>query len=259
MSQSEDDVERNGPHHQGDPLERPSRPPSDERPDTADSRILSDLLRVAEEDPRATYGPVIDMLHALAADVSSGIDASPAIRFLPILIYLEIATSESVKSVRGAVRSFLDFEGFEVIYEEAGVWGSWFGRSIARSKHALKSDQARDIQMRTGRALEMQALLLPQAQVDAAQADGAARLLSSLSGTPNALVRIGSILIIKVDGVPIVRNLTQTELSYLEHNRHLYRSPKDALEGLSKVRDDSNESTLLSGNSGGQRGTVSLE
>lgn len=189
---------------------------------------------------------IIDVLAAVVRDISDGGIAITQV--LPISVYLETATEEDVSNVRDATRSILANEDFEVFYEDPGVWGSWFGRSFARSMSALKSEQVRDTLVRTERALEMQALLLPQAQIDATQAGAAASLIASLSNTSNAIVQIGSILIIKVEGTPVVRNLTQTELSYLEHNRHLYSSPRQALEELSRISDEPNEFATLAGN-----------
>jgi hypothetical protein len=189
---------------------------------------------------------IIDVLAAMVRDTS---DSDLAItQVLPICVYLETATEYDVRAVRDATRSILANEDFEVFYEDPGVWGSWLGRSFACSMSALKSEQVRDTLVRTERALEMQALLLPQAQIDATQAGAAANLIASLSNTPNAIVQIGSILIIKVEGTPIVRNLTQTELSYLEHNRHLYSSPKQALEELSRISEEPNKFATLAGN-----------
>lgn len=210
---------------------------------TGDSIVYNYIENVAAKS--LVDAAIIGVLSAIVRDISdSGISVT---QILPVAIYLETATAQDVTRVRDAVGSVLANEDFEVFYEEPGVWGSWFGRSFARSMSAMKSDQVKDTLVRAERALEMQALLLPQAQIDATQAGAAANLVASLSNTPNAIVQIGSILIIKVDGTPVVRNLTQTELSYLEHNRHLYKSPRQALEELSRLSDTPNKFTALAG------------
>jgi hypothetical protein len=121
-----------------------------------------------------------------------------------------------------------------------------WAESYARSKRALTSQGVKETLTRAERALEIQALHIPQAQIDAMQADAAAKLIAAFDPVPNALVQIGSVLLLKVDGTPIVRNLTQIELSYLEHNKHLYRSPKDTLEELGGVSEDATRFALPS-------------
>jgi hypothetical protein len=54
-------------------------------------------------------------------------------------------------------------------------------------------------------------------------------LLTALADTPNAAIQIGSVLLVKIDGVPRVRNLTQAELAYLQRNPDLFRDPAAVL------------------------------
>lgn len=185
-----------------------------------------------------------DVLAALTRDLAdSGSDIT---QVLPVTVFTDTHRAGDVTQVSRALRSFLASLGFDFFFEGPDEWGSWFRRSYARSKEALTSQGVKDTLTRAERALEIQTLHIPQAQIDAMQADAAARLIAALDPTPNALVQIGSVLLLKVDGTPIVRNLTQIELSYLEHNKHLYKSPKDALEELARVSGDATRFALPS-------------
>lgn len=64
-----------------------------------------------------------------------------------------------------------------------------------------------------------------------------ARLLDALKDSPNALIQIGSVLLIKVDGVPLVRNLTQVELAFMERNPRLHADPAQCLKALQQAAD----------------------
>jgi hypothetical protein len=57
----------------------------------------------------------------------------------------------------------------------------------------------------------------------------------ALENTHNALIQIGSVLLIKVDGVPVVRNLSQRELAYMEQNPALFRDPAATLQELQRI------------------------
>ena len=155
----------------------------------------------------------------------------------PVSIYLETFQPEDVKKVEAAVTEFVSDLEFKLFYTGAEEWGSWFREFFARSKKAITSEAAEEIYERAERTVEMRALLLPQAQIDSAQADAAARLITSLDGVSNAVVQIGSVLLIKVDGVVHVRNLNQHELTILEHSRSLLKAPKEALEVFTSSHD----------------------
>lgn len=178
----------------------------------------------------------IDVLAALTRDLADS--GSKVVQIFPVMVFLDTHRPSDVIEVSSAIRSFLSSLDLDLFFEGSGEWGSWFGRSFARSKKALTSQGVKETLTRAERALEIQTLHIPQAQIDAIQADGAAKLIAALGTTQTALVQIGSVLLIKVDGTPIVRNLTQIELSYLEHNKHLYKSPKDALEELGHLSGD---------------------
>lgn len=60
----------------------------------------------------------------------------------------------------------------------------------------------------------------------------------ALENTYNALIQIGSVLLIKVDGIPVVRNLSQRELAYMEQNPALFRDPAATLQELQKINLD---------------------
>ncbi len=99
----------------------------------------------------------------------------------------------------------------------------------ARLKELFSSD---DVLARVERALELQALHKPQAEIDSAQADAVADLVTALGQERNAFVQIGSVFLIKVDGSIVVRNLSQQELNFLQRNSGMLASPGKILQAL---------------------------
>ncbi|SFW88078.1 hypothetical protein [Amycolatopsis australiensis] len=83
------------------------------------------------------------------------------------------------------------------------------------------------------RGIELQLLTKNQAQVDRAQGDAVAKLLVALQASPTALVHLGSVLIVKIDGVPLVRNLTQPEIAMLDRDPSLPDNPRSVFRALS--------------------------
>lgn len=71
-----------------------------------------------------------------------------------------------------------------------------------------------------------------QAVIDNQEATGAAALIAALSGEDRACIRVGSLLVIKLDGHIFANNLTQYQLCWLERNQTLLREPERLLKSL---------------------------
>lgn len=65
----------------------------------------------------------------------------------------------------------------------------------------------------------------PQERIDVEQAKAVSQLLQALGDTSEAVVRIGTNLVVKSGGRTFVRNLNTKELRYLDKNPQLGQSP----------------------------------
>lgn len=139
-----------------------------------------------------------------------------------------LANGSRHAAVQSALDGVLADHGIVDPRWEDPVKGSWDRRG--KAKATVEELQRIAIELR--RAAELQALDIPQSRVDAAEGDAVAKLLTALSGEPNAVIQIGSILLVKSDGVPAVRNLTQFELAVLQRNPELLTQPSIILLAL---------------------------
>jgi hypothetical protein len=155
---------------------------------------------------------------------------------VPVRYYIETDDRSVADDIERALVLILDEIGFRVAATYPPVQGSWFGRFFFISRDRLTPEQVAESLAKIERSVGVRTLDLPQSQVDQNRADGVAKLLTALENTPSALVQIGSILIIKMDGTPIVINLTSRELSELEREPAVFRSPSDALGVIQKLR-----------------------
>jgi hypothetical protein len=96
-------------------------------------------------------------------------------------------------------------------------------------------DELGRIAVELRRATELQMLDIPQSTVDANQGHAVAELRTALNGERDAVIQIGSILLVKADGVPVVRNLTQFELELLQRNPTWLTRPSRILRDLQKA------------------------
>jgi hypothetical protein len=72
----------------------------------------------------------------------------------------------------------------------------------------------------------------PQSRIDAAQPKALSALVAALEDTPNAVVQVGSELLIKSNGVVTVWSLTTKELRYLANHKQLLRDPESILSAI---------------------------
>ena len=152
---------------------------------------------------------------------------------IPVAVYL--AVGDDHEMVEQALVLVLKAFGFEVIRADSPIYGSWFRTFIGSAKELAADPEVEKRLIKIERAVEMRLLLADQAKIDAAQGDAVAKLLKSLENTQDALIQIGSVLLIKVNGVPVVRNLSQRELAYMEQNPALFRDPAATLQELQKI------------------------
>jgi hypothetical protein len=151
-------------------------------------------------------------------------------RDVPVAIYL--SNDGAQQEVQIAVEKLLDTLDLEVTYRGPTITGSWFRAMTARTRTKLATSEVLERLQKVERGLELHGLHKVQAEVDEKQGGTVAQLLTALENTPTAMIQIGSLLLVKVDGVPAVRNLTQLELRHLEKNPQLLNNPSAILDAL---------------------------
>jgi excisionase family DNA binding protein len=126
----------------------------------------------------------------------------------------------------------LDAFGFIVERIDEPVFGSWFREFFVRAKNS--SPPVEDQLAKLARGIELQGLDRPQSEVDLNQAEAIRRLLGALDRESDALIQVGSIMLVKVQNRIVVRNLTQVELAYFNQNPALFQDPGGALQILQR-------------------------
>lgn len=154
--------------------------------------------------------------------------------YTPVRIYL--AAGEDPGLVELAVFGLLEAYGFQVEHQDVPITGSWYRRFWVRTKEA--APPVEELLAKLQRALELRELDHPQSEVDLNQADAVARLLGALSPESDALMQIGSLVLIKVENKVFVRTLTQGELIYFNRNPALFQDPANALQVLQRGRPE---------------------
>ncbi len=150
-------------------------------------------------------------------------------QFAPARIYVDDGDQESIEK---AFHDVLDAHGLIVSIELPSEYGSWFKRMFVRTKEATTVGHVRDTLSDLEKTLEMRIIATPEPEIDSRQSESVALLLDALQRTEEAVIQIGSILLIKHAGAILARSLTPRELIYFERHSFLFKSPAGALDAL---------------------------
>ena len=115
------------------------------------------------------------------------------------------------------------------------IW-SW----LARSKDALTTDDVIQRLEKIEHALDLRYIHKPQAEITQASGTAAAQLIASLEKTPQAVIQIGTVLLIKLrdskgQSTVIVRTLNMRQMMMLERNVDLMTRPLELIAALGEV------------------------
>ena len=167
------------------------------------------------------------------------------IQSIPVSIYLDTNRKTEITKAYSAVLDFLASINFAQAIDLKPVKGSWFKKLIADSKSVMTSQEVIDRLKEAEYGVEVNNILKPQSEVDKNHSEALSNILKSIENIPNAAIRIGSLLVVKItnkkEEVNIqVRTLTIKELHLLNKKPELLTKPSAVLLALAK--EISNES-----------------
>jgi hypothetical protein len=145
-----------------------------------------------------------------------------------IFVQVYLTDGPAGPAVEESLRELLLMSGVEDIRESSVVVASWYRSLTGLLKRAADSDAAGEAR----RAVEIQVLDRFQAGIDGVTGDAVAKLITALDQTKGAVIQVGSVLLVKVDGTIIVRQLTSREMIHWQQNPGLFKDPGAALAAL---------------------------
>jgi hypothetical protein len=149
---------------------------------------------------------------------------------VPVTIYL--ADEGIHEQVEAAVDELLATAGLHVEDRDEPISGSWFRRMRAGVKQAVHSPATQEAMLAATHAVDSRLVLAQDAHVTAVLLQNLGPVLTSLQPTKDAALRVGALLIVKVDWVVQVFQLTAAQQAILDHRPELARSPREIIEAL---------------------------
>lgn len=154
----------------------------------------------------------------------------PSVVSLPVSIYL--AEEGIHEQVEAAVEEWLDKAGISIEEREQPIIGSWFRRMRATAKVALSSEATQEVARTAVHAADAHLILAQDASITAAFLSNLAPVIASLQPTKDAVLRVGALLIVKVDWAVQVIQLTAAQQAILDHQPQLTSAPHEIFAAL---------------------------
>jgi hypothetical protein len=188
--------------------------------------LLSIFLRLTPDE-------LVDGMPGLAAGTYGGLTTRsqpPEMVPLPVTIYL--SDEDACHEVEGAVEDLLETAGLAVLDREDPVVGSWFRRMWATVSRAAQSQVVRESALTAAHVADTRLILAQDATITATMMQNVGPVLASLQPTKDAVVRLGAVLIVKVDWEVRVIQLTAAQQAVLDHRPQLATSPRDVIGAI---------------------------
>jgi type II secretory pathway pseudopilin PulG len=149
---------------------------------------------------------------------------------LPITIYLSDESAH--KQVEAAVEDLLVATGGHIEHRDDPVLGSWFRRMRAKVSEFADSPLGHEAKTLAAHAAESWVVHAQDATNTATMLQNLGPVLAALQSTKEAVIRVGALLIVKMDSTLVVHQLTSAQQLQLDHQPQLAQSPHDILSVL---------------------------
>lgn len=161
---------------------------------------------------------------------------------VPVSIYL---TDETIhRQVETAVDQWLITADVSVDTRADPVIGSWFRRIKASAKRAIRTPVGREALLTALHVADSHLVQAQGAYVTSTLLQNVGPVLLALQPTKDAVVRAGALLIVKVDWVVQVHQLTAAQQAILDHRPLLAASPTEIVTALQLIESDSHDDAL---------------
>ena len=165
--------------------------------------------------------------------------------YVPVNVYLGTDSLVIFQDIKAKLRCLLGCVADGGCTEKTPVKGSWFQELVVRFRKIRDSEATRARIEKLEHLLEVETLGKAQASIDKAEAEAASALIASLNSTDEAIIQIGSIVLVKTkntNGSSVgVITLTPKQLIHLRDNPRLLRNPTAFLDRFSLADESADQ------------------
>jgi hypothetical protein len=184
---------------------------------------------------------------------ASSFNSEARIQNIPVDIYLDTDDSLMIFSIYETVMEFLATIDFVKVFEFDAVNGSWFKSLVAKSVKVMTSEEVLSRLREVEYSVQVNAILKQQSEIDKNLAEALLNITKSIENVPNAAIRIGSLIVVKLtnkEGEVNIqsRTLTIQELYILNKRPELLHKPHEVLNALTACINEGKNDRLTSNN-----------
>lgn len=146
------------------------------------------------------------------------------------------SSSDAGEHLRDALLDVLNICGFDFVAATYPVVGSWFQRLFVRERDSTAGKRLEHLAGRLERAAELKYINTPRSETDEREANAIARLAEAMATMDEVIIRTSSVLFIKTGGRVLSWVLTEDEITVLNDNPQLMKSPLAILDALPRIK-----------------------
>jgi hypothetical protein len=147
-------------------------------------------------------------------------------------ISLYLANEAIHADVEAVVDAFLATADLRVEGRGQPIIGSWFRTMRASARQAVHSLATREAALTVAHVADARLVLAQDATITATLLQNLGPVIASLQPTKDAVLRVGALLIVKVEWVVQVFQLTAAQQALLDHQPRLVSSPHEIIKAL---------------------------
>lgn len=208
------------------------------------ARLAGSEAQLESDAMFQVWSKAISHLSRAAIQVLIGGDDPTVTALVPVSIYL---SDESIhEQVEIAVEDWLATADVSIDARREPVIGSWFRLMSASLKRVVMAPVGREVLLTAAHVADSHLVQAQDAYVTATLLQNVGPVLQALQPTKDAVVRTGALLIVKVDWVVHVHQLTAAQQVVLDHQPDLAASPGEIIAALQSPDSAPQETTLQS-------------
>lgn len=149
---------------------------------------------------------------------------------IPVTVYL---SDESVhEQAEDTLQDLLAGVGLQIDSRDEPIIGSWFRRMSAGAKEVMQSPAGREAVLTATHVADSRLVLYQDAQTTALLLQNLGPVITALQPTKDAVIRIGALLVVKLDWTVQIFQLTAAQQAVLDHQPDLAMKPQEILTAL---------------------------
>jgi hypothetical protein len=189
-------------------------------------RLVRSLLT-----PQLIRGRIVGATRSLIIEIDE--PYSPpvsATSLIPLTVYLSNEANHA--EVEAAIEQLLDRADLQIESRDEPVIGSWFRRMQVGAKKIAQSPGGREAMLTAVHAVDARVTLYQDAQTTALLLQNLGPVIQSLQPTKDAVLRVGALLVVKIDWTVYIHQLTAAQQALLDHQPDLAMRPQEIIEAL---------------------------